>query len=48
LPWLSDDHAATDAITQLIPAYRMIEQRARSCGYDPDHPPRLTKITETL
>jgi glucosamine--fructose-6-phosphate aminotransferase (isomerizing) len=48
LPWLSDDDSATDAITQLVPAYRMIEQAARACGFDPDHPPRLSKITETF
>jgi glucosamine--fructose-6-phosphate aminotransferase (isomerizing) len=48
LPWLSDDHAATDAITQLIPAYRMIEQAARARGFDPDRPPRLSKVTETF
>jgi glucosamine--fructose-6-phosphate aminotransferase (isomerizing) len=48
LPWLSDDYAATDAITQLIPAYRMIEQSAHALGFNPDRPPRLSKITETF
>jgi glucosamine--fructose-6-phosphate aminotransferase (isomerizing) len=32
----------------LIPAYRMIEQTARTYGFDPDRPPRLSKITETF
>jgi glucosamine--fructose-6-phosphate aminotransferase (isomerizing) len=48
LPWLTGDDPATDAITMLVPAYRMIEQAARACGFDPDHPPSLTKITETF
>jgi glucosamine--fructose-6-phosphate aminotransferase (isomerizing) len=48
LPWLAGDDAATDPITMLIPAYRMIEQTARACGFDPDRPPRLSKITETF
>ena len=48
LPWLGEDDAATDAITMLVPAYRMIEQAARARGYDPDRPPRLSKVTETF
>jgi glucosamine--fructose-6-phosphate aminotransferase (isomerizing) len=48
LPWLAEDDPATDPITMLIPAYRMIEQTARGCGFDPDRPPRLSKITETF
>jgi glucosamine--fructose-6-phosphate aminotransferase (isomerizing) len=48
LPWLSDDDSVTDAITLLVPAYRMIEQAARAWGFDPDRPPRLSKITETF
>jgi glutamine---fructose-6-phosphate transaminase (isomerizing) len=48
LPWLADDDPAIDAITMLIPAYRMIERTARARGFDPDRPPQLTKITETF
>jgi glucosamine--fructose-6-phosphate aminotransferase (isomerizing) len=48
LPWLAEDDPATDPITMLVPAYRMIEQTARTCGFDPDRPPRLSKITETF
>ncbi|MBR1122729.1 SIS domain-containing protein [Bradyrhizobium lablabi] len=48
LPWLTEDDPLTDAITMLVPAYRMIEQAARACGFDPDRPPRLSKITETF
>ena len=48
LPWIGDDHPVTDAIAMLVPAYRMIEHAARKLGYDPDNPPRLSKVTETL
>lgn len=48
LSWLASDDAATDPITMLVPAYRMIEQRAHVCGFDPDHPPYLRKVTETF
>ena len=48
LPWLQGDDPATDPITMLVPAYRLIEQTARQWGFDPDRPPRLSKITETF
>lgn len=48
LPWLGDDDPAIDAITMLVPAYRMIERTAREWGFDPDRPPRLSKVTETF
>ena len=48
LPWIGDDHAVTDAITLLAPAYRLIEAMARRLGFDPDRPPHLSKVTETL
>ena len=48
VPWLGDDHPAIDAIAMLIPAYRMIERTARVCGFDPDRPPWLSKVTETF
>src|SRR6516162_1317028 len=48
LPWPQGDDPATDPITMLVPAYRLIEQTARQWGYDPDRPPRLSKITETF
>jgi glutamine---fructose-6-phosphate transaminase (isomerizing) len=31
---LAEDDPATDAITMLMPAYRMIEQTARACGFN--------------
>lgn len=48
LPWIGDDHPVTDAIAMLAPAYRMIERTALAMGYDPDNPPHLKKVTETL
>lgn len=48
LPWLGDDHPATDAMTVIVPAYRLIEATARQWGFDPDRPPNLSKITETF
>lgn len=48
LPWIGDDHPATDAIAFLAPAYMMIARTARAMGYDPDRPPHLKKVTETL
>jgi len=48
LPWIGNDDPICDAITMLLPAYATIEQAARYRGFDPDNPPYLTKITETL
>jgi glucosamine--fructose-6-phosphate aminotransferase (isomerizing) len=48
LAWLGDDDPATDGITMLVPAYRMIEHTARRWGFDPDRPPQLSKVTETF
>jgi glucosamine--fructose-6-phosphate aminotransferase (isomerizing) len=48
LPWIGDDHPACDVIAMLVPAYRTIEAEARHRGFDPDRPPHLAKVTETL
>lgn len=48
LPWMATDHPACDAIAMLLPAYRAIEAAARHRGFDPDHPPHLSKVTRTL
>lgn len=48
LGFIGDDHAITDSIAMLVPAYQAIEAVARACGFDPDNPPHLAKITETL
>ena len=48
LPWIGNDDPICDAITMLLPAYAAVEQAARDRGFDPDNPPNLTKITETM
>ncbi|HEX4080256.1 MAG TPA: SIS domain-containing protein [Rhizomicrobium sp.] len=48
LPWIGDDHPVCDSIAMLMPAYRAIESAARHLGLDPDHPPHLAKVTQTL
>jgi glucosamine--fructose-6-phosphate aminotransferase (isomerizing) len=48
LPWIGNGDPICDAITMLLPAYAAVEQAARDRGFDPDNPPNLTKITETL
>lgn len=48
LPWIGDDHPICDPVAMLLPAYRTIEASARRRGFDPDHPPHITKVTHTL
>ena len=48
LPWIGNDDPICDAITMLLRAYATIEQAARARGFDPDNPPNLSKITETM
>ena len=48
LPWIGDDHPICDAVAMLLPAYAAIEAAARQRGLDPDHPPHLRKVTQTL
>ncbi|MBL8700665.1 MAG: SIS domain-containing protein [Alphaproteobacteria bacterium] len=48
LPWIGDGDAIADAITMLVPGYLAIERLARRRGNDPDSPPFLSKVTETL
>jgi hypothetical protein len=37
-----------DAVHCRSPAFRRARGALRDCGFDPDNPPNLTKITETL
>ncbi len=48
LPWIGDGYPACDPIAMLIPAYCAIEAAAFRRGFDPDHPPHLSKVTRTL
>lgn len=47
LPTLAPDHPDTDPLTLLSAFYRAAEAACRARGRDPDHPPGLSKITET-
>jgi glucosamine--fructose-6-phosphate aminotransferase (isomerizing) len=48
LPTLPPDHADTDLLPQLLAFYLATEAAARARGRDPDHPPGLSKVTQTL
>jgi glucosamine--fructose-6-phosphate aminotransferase (isomerizing) len=48
LPWIGDGHPVFDPVLMLIPVYRAIEAAARQRGFDPDNPPYLSKVTQTL
>lgn len=48
LPWIGDGHPACDPVLMLVPAYCAIERVARERGFDPDNPPHLSKVTQTL
>jgi glucosamine--fructose-6-phosphate aminotransferase (isomerizing) len=48
LAWIGDDHPVCDSVAMLMPAYRAIESAVRRRGWDPDHPPHLAKVTQTL
>ena len=48
LPALAPDHPDLDLLPQLLSFYLAAERVARARGRDPDHPPALHKVTETL
>jgi len=48
LPTLAPEHADADLIAHLARFYLAAETVARARGHDPDHPPGLKKITETI
>jgi glucosamine--fructose-6-phosphate aminotransferase (isomerizing) len=41
-------HPAIEPILMAQSFYRMIETLSRARGFDPDHPPHLNKVTETI
>ena len=41
-------HPALQTIAQVQSFYRFVESLARARGLDPDHPPHLSKVTETV
>lgn len=48
LPWIGAEDPALDPLPMLCAAYRAIEAATRAAGFDPDKPPFLAKVTETL
>lgn len=47
LPLIPAPHPELDTITAIQSFYPMVEALSRARGYDPDHPPRLSKVTRT-
>ncbi len=48
LPVLAPDHPDLDLLPMLASFYQAAERAAAAAGRDPDHPPSLNKVTETL
>jgi len=48
LPFVATGHPITDALALIVPFYCFAEMLSRHRGFDPDHPPHLKKVTETL
>lgn len=48
LPVPETGHPITDALALVVPFYALAEALSRHLGNDPDRPPHLKKVTETL
>ena len=48
LPFAATGHPITDALALIVSFYGFVEALSRHRGFDPDHPPHLKKVTETL
>lgn len=48
LPAVTAPHAAISPLAQIVGWYRCVEDLSRRRGFDPDRPPHLRKITETV
>src|SRR3954464_2805882 len=48
LPFAATGHPITDALSLIVSFYAFDEMFPRHSGFDPDHPPHLKKITETV
>ncbi|WP_407059830.1 SIS domain-containing protein [Cucumibacter marinus] len=48
LGFVATGHPLTDALCQIISFYSFVEEFARRSGLNPDQPPRLKKVTETV
>jgi glucosamine--fructose-6-phosphate aminotransferase (isomerizing) len=48
LPYIETGHPLTDALALIVAFYAFVEQLSRQRGFDPDRPPHLRKVTETV
>jgi glucosamine--fructose-6-phosphate aminotransferase (isomerizing) len=48
LPFAATGHPITDALALIVSFYSFVEMLSRHRGLDPDHPPHLRKVTETV
>lgn len=48
LPVVRTTHPITDPLVQVVTFYNFIEQLSRKLGLNPDEPPHLRKVTETV
>ncbi|OQP83811.1 aminotransferase [Rhizobium rhizosphaerae] len=47
LPYVATGHPLTDALALVVPFYGFVESWSRACGFNPDQPVALKKVTET-
>jgi glucosamine--fructose-6-phosphate aminotransferase (isomerizing) len=48
LPFAETKHPLTDALALVVPFYVLAEELSRRRGFNPDQPPHLKKVTETI
>jgi len=48
LPFAASGHPITDALALVVSFYGLVEALSRRRGFDPDRPPHLKKVTETI
>lgn len=48
LPFAATGHPITDALALIVSFYSFVETLSRYRGHDPDRPPHLKKVTETI
>jgi glucosamine--fructose-6-phosphate aminotransferase (isomerizing) len=48
LPFAASGHPLTDALALIVTFYAFVEALSRRRGFNPDQPPHLKKVTETL
>jgi glucosamine--fructose-6-phosphate aminotransferase (isomerizing) len=48
IPFATTGHPITDALALVVTFYGFVEELSRHRGFDPDRPPHLKKVTETV